>query len=118
MRCGPQTSEICKIINNLARIKKKSIRGWEDPENFYSHELISQRAIRTSLEKLLNPRGPIASRSGGWGGRSVPVFLKPITICDFPGGGGGSRIRDRHHLTVNMNVFKLNKYPVPGANVE
>ena len=39
--------------------------------------------VRTSLEKQLDPRGPIASR-----GRSVPVFLrKPIASCDFPGGG-------------------------------
>ena len=50
------------------------------PENiFFSHQLISHRAVRTSLEKQLDPRGPIAS-----GGRSVAVFLrKPITTCDL-----------------------------------
>ena len=53
---------------------EKSIRGREDPENFYSHELILQRAIRTSLEKLLNPRGPIASRSGGGEGGPCQCF--------------------------------------------
>ena len=36
--------------------------------------------VRTSLEKQLDPRGPIASR-----GRSVQVFQrKPIAACGFP----------------------------------
>ena len=52
-----------------------------DPENsvsdgvgidkvLFSRQGISQRAVRTSFEKQLNPRGVIASRGG-----SVPVFL-------------------------------------------
>ena len=42
-----------------------------------------QRAVQISLEKQLDPLGPIASRGGGGGG-SVPVFIeKPITVCDF-----------------------------------
>ena len=68
--------------------------AWADPENsvrgspttsFFSHQHISQRAVQTSLEKLLDPLGPIASRE-----RSVPVFLrKPIATCNFHGGVGG-----------------------------
>ena len=43
---------------------------------------ISQRAVRASLEKQLDQRGPIASQGG-----SVPEFLKkPIATCDFLGG--------------------------------
>ena len=52
------------------------------PENFFSHQRISQRDVQTSLKKQLDPRGPIASRGG-----SVPVFLrKHISHLDFPGG--------------------------------
>ena len=62
--------------------------GWGHDNVFllfcFSHQCILQRAVRTSLEKQLDPRGTIASR---WG--SVPVFLrKPITTCNFPRGGG------------------------------
>ena len=53
-------------------------------EGGFSHQQISQRAIRTSFEKQLDPKGPIASR-GGVG--VVPEFVrKPIVTCDFPGG--------------------------------
>ena len=45
----------------------------------YRHQRISQSVVRTSLEKQMDPRGPIASR---W--ESVPVFLrKPIAPRDF-----------------------------------
>ena len=50
--------------------------------DIFRYQRISQRAVRISLEKQLDPRGPIASRGG-----SVPVFLRDhITTCDFPGG--------------------------------
>ena len=42
-----------------------------DPKNFFSHQGILQRTVRTSLEKQLDPTGPIASRAG-----SVLVFLR------------------------------------------
>ena len=32
--------------------------------NIFSHQRISKRAVRTSLEKQLDPAGPIASRGG------------------------------------------------------
>ena len=52
---------------------------------FFSHQRISQRTAWTSLEKQLDPMGPMASR---WG--SVPEFLrKPIATYDFPGWGSG-----------------------------
>ena len=45
-----------------------------DPENiclpFFSHQRIAQRAVQTSFEKQLDPRGPADSRGG-----SVPEFL-------------------------------------------
>ena len=45
---------------------------------------ILQTIVWTSLEKQLDPGGPIASQGG-----SIPVFLmKPLTTCDFPGGLG------------------------------
>ena len=45
-----------------------------DPENsvrgdFFSHRSVSQRIIQTSLEKQLDPRGPIAS----WGGIYISI---------------------------------------------
>ena len=61
-------------------------RGGGRGDIFLSHQRISQRAVRTSLEKQLDPKGPIASRGG-----SVSVFLrKPIATCDFSGGWSGS----------------------------
>ena len=52
-----------------------------------SYQRISQRALRTFIEKQLDPRGstgPVASRGG-----SVPEFLrKPIAACDFRGESG------------------------------
>ena len=64
------------------------------PDIFYIYRFchqhilhILQRAVQTSLEKQLDPKGPSASRGG-----SIPVFLRRyIVTCDFPGGGGGSR---------------------------
>ena len=54
------------------------------PEIVFSHRRISQRAVRTSLERQKDPRGTIASRKG-----SVPVFLrKNITTSDFSERGG------------------------------
>ena len=51
---------------------------------FFSHQRIVERAVRTSLEKQLNPMGPNASREG-----SVLVFLRTIVAtCDLSGGGG------------------------------
>ena len=51
---------------------------------FLVSQCISQRAVWTSLEKQLDPRGPIASR--GW---SIPEFLRiAIATCDFPWGSG------------------------------
>ena len=45
----------------------------------FSHQSVSQRVVRTALEKQLDPMGPIASR-----GVSVPEFLrKPRATCDF-----------------------------------
>ena len=47
----------------------------------YSHQRISQSIVWTSLQKQLDPRGPIASE-----GVSLPIRLrKPLTTCDFPG---------------------------------
>ena len=58
--------------------------GGGGAENIFSYQRISQRVVRTSLEKQLDPRDPIASR---WG--SVPVFVrKHIATCDFPGVSG------------------------------
>ena len=58
--------------------------GGGGPDNvFFCQECISQRAVWTSPEKQLDPRGLIAFR---W--VSVPEFIrKPIVTCDFPGGG-------------------------------
>ena len=35
---------------------------------FFSHQSISERAVQTSLERQLDPTGPIASWGGGGGG--------------------------------------------------
>ena len=50
------------------------------PNNvFFSHQHILQRVVWNSLEKQLDPWGPIASRRG-----SVPEFLrKLIAACDL-----------------------------------
>ena len=52
--------------------------------SFFCHQRILQRAVRTALEKQLDPMGPIASQ-----GTSVTEFLRnPIATCEFPGGFG------------------------------
>ena len=66
----------------MGRSRKFHLGG---PE--HSHQRISQRAVQTTHEKQLDPRGPFAS-----GGVSVGVLVflrKPISTCDFAGGGGG-----------------------------
>ena len=56
------------------------------PISFFSHQHISQRAARTSLEKQLDPRGPITLLQKGVRTR----FSKEThSYCDFPRGGGG-----------------------------
>ena len=52
---------IC-IMQMHVRIQK-ILSGWV-LTSFFSHRYISQRAVRTSLEKQLDPRGPMASRGG------------------------------------------------------
>ena len=64
----------------MGRSRKFHLGG---PE--HSHQRISQRAVQTTHEKQLDPRGPFAS-----GGVSVGVLVflrKPISTCDFAGGG-------------------------------
>ena len=60
------------------------VRGGPD-KLLFSHQRTPQRAVRTSHEKHLDPRGPHASR-----GEFTPVHVfqrKPIVICDFQEGG-------------------------------
>ena len=45
--------------------------GGGGSKNCCNHQRISQRVVRTSLEKQLDPMGPIASRKG-----SVPYCFK------------------------------------------
>ena len=53
--------------------------------HYFSHQRISQRVVRTSLESQLSPRGSIVSRGG-----SVPVSLwKHRATCKFPVWGSG-----------------------------
>ena len=60
------------------------IGGGPDIIYIFSHQRISKRAVRTSPEKQLNPRGPFTSR-----GVSVTVSLrKLITTSKYPGGSG------------------------------
>ena len=69
----------------MGRSRKFHLGG---PE--HSHQRISQRAVQTTHEKQLDPRGPFAS-----GGVSVGVLVflrKPISTCDFAGGGGGAGV--------------------------
>ena len=91
-------------IVSISVIQCKGLEACAGPEkirrgghlfNFsFSHQHISQRAVLTSIEKLLGPMGPIASRGG-----SVPVFLrKPTVTFDFPGGGGVSFVWIRMSL--------------------
>ena len=60
---------------------------------FSSHQRISQRAVLTSLEKQLDPRGPTASWGGGGGSTSLSKETYTIATCDFQrglaSGGGG-----------------------------
>ena len=52
--CRPLTSRITVVIGG-----SKNFRRGPD---IYGYQRISQRAVRTSLERQLDPRGPIASR--------------------------------------------------------
>ena len=55
----------------IMRWSRKFCQGG-GPENFFSHQRISQISCGTSIEKQVqDPRGPIASPAG-----SVPVFLR------------------------------------------
>ena len=65
---------------------ENSARG--SPENAfffvvlsYMYQRISQRAVSTSLERQLNPRGPIASRGG--------LYQETYNHLWFSRGGGG-----------------------------
>ena len=50
---------------------------------FFNQKHITWMALQTSIEKQLDPRGPIASRGG-----SVSEFLRePIATRDVRGGG-------------------------------
>ena len=73
---------------------------------FFSHQRISQGAVRISLEKQLEPMGPSASRE-----RSLPVFLrKPITTCDFQAGGLDRMLLPHSgsaHWSWSHDLFKL-----------
>ena len=51
-------SELFSIVSSHALIQKIPSGG---PETFFNHQRISQRAIWNSLEKQLDPLGPIAS---------------------------------------------------------
>ena len=60
------------LVNNVRSIRNIEMLGSRKfrqvgggPENYLSHQRISQRVVRTSLEKQLDPRGPIASLEGG-----------------------------------------------------
>ena len=75
---------------------------------FLSHQCISQRGVRTPLEKQLDPRGPIASRDG-----SVQVYLrKSIATFEYQGGGGsGPPVSplsgSAHKIGMTLDVFNL-----------
>ena len=66
------TLKIFKYSKNMAN-PDNSVRG--GTEHFFSHQRISQKAIRTSLEK--QSMDPIASRG-------VSFLWKPINTCDLP----------------------------------
>ena len=51
---------------------------------FYTHQRISQRAICTSFQKQLDPRGSIQLLLEGF--RTI-ILRKPVQTCDFPDGG-------------------------------
>ena len=55
---------------------RKFCREWECLDNWFSHQHISQSAVRTSPKKQLDPRGPIAS----WGG---PVPVNGSVVVDL-----------------------------------
>ena len=53
--------------------KKIAMGGYRKFLRIFSHQRIAQRAVGTSLEKQLDPMGPIASR-----GVSILVFLRNL----------------------------------------
>ena len=56
MQTKPNTS----IYLTHRWIQKMLSGGWGP--DFFSHQLISQRAVQTSIDKQLDPRGPIVSQ--------------------------------------------------------
>ena len=68
--------------------------GGGSPDIVFCHRHMLQGAVRTSLEKQLGPRGPIASRGGGVGGGGVGTSISKGTstdACDFPWEGDSGR---------------------------
>ena len=62
---------------------------------------VSQRAVRTSLEKQLDPLGSNCYSRG-----SLPVFIrKHIATCDFPGGLDQSPSGSTHELCLVFCEF-------------
>ena len=74
----------------LRRDPENTVRGWS---RFFSHQRISQRVVRTSLEKQLDPRGPNASRGGPYQiykATSVwPLVIFQVCECVVWWGGVG-----------------------------
>ena len=69
-------------FSSCADPEKKAEEVGGGSTSFCNHQHISQRAVRISLEKLLDPRRSIASR-----GAYIPECLSiPIATCDSPGG--------------------------------
>ena len=76
----------CTNMKPHMRRPSKFRRGWGGGilKLVFSDQHISQRAARTSLEKQLDPRGPIASREG-----FVTVCLRQLVIIK----GSGTPVR-------------------------
>ena len=97
------------------------LEPWADPENFvdgagflstfllcfvmlFFSQLISQRAIRPSSEKQLDPLGPIASR----GGSVSEVLRKHIAACEIPVGEGQEHLPPPLSRSAHENHCKIN----------
>ena len=87
VKAGAIVPESCCTFHQLNIHGSRQLRH-RGPDNvffspFFCHQRISERAVRTALEKQLDPRGPIASRRG-----SVQEFIrKSIATCYYPVGG-------------------------------